>query len=773
MATVQYDDILLNIGSRASTDGIDKSISMLKQLKEIFPISGIKESADAMKEFASAINSMDKGVVTALASIKGNLGSVAKEAKKTTAEIAKAQKTASNTIGSASNGKYNPRNHQGRMSQQDIDVFGGIQDRYTPNFDERMRDAGQELANAMKDYEANLKRAKAQADALANSENSVADNAKKFQQDYQKALETLRDVPTTDKTYMTKRMGLDPAAVDEARQAVKAAKEEQRKYNEAVREAERLAKAQAKEEAERAKAIAKAAKEAEKAKTPLQKFADRLKKILEYRILRSAITGIANAIKGGITNMEQWSRKTGANDLYKSIDTARSAWEVLKNSLAVVIAPGLEWLIGVFERIARAIMMAANWLSRFFAILGGRSSYTTVKWADYSAKATDDYGHSLKKASDDAKEFKKQLMGFDEINNITESKGSDGSGSGGSGTGGGFNFKDMFEEVKLEDLSPFESYMKKVGEKWREGWQDLKDRASASWKHIKRGWKNFCTIIGAIWTSISTKAKDDWQHLVNFVKLIWNGTITWFKNAGEEWKEGWAELTENMKTAWDKICKFVKDAWTAVKIVFLTVYMVIKDTFDKLKAIVKSIIDGIVARFEYLGTVTQNVMDLIAGKKTWDQFKQDMKTASQTLDNTLTKSVDELNRELHKTFDTTWHLDANGKLILNEVDVSGLGSSYFKITKYANGGMPNMGSLFIAGESGPEMVGTIGGSTAVANNDDIVAAVSQGVASAVASVLGNGTNVNVVLEGDARNLFRVVQNQARNYAIQTGSYAFG
>lgn len=48
----------------------------------------------------------------------------------------------------------------------------------------------------------------------------------------------------------------------------------------------------------------------------------------------------------------------------------------------------------------------------------------------------------------------------------------------------------------------------------------------------------------------------------------------------------------------------------------------------------------------------------------------------------------------------------------------------------AEGGFPTTGQMFIARESGPEMVGTMGGRTAVANNDQIVSGVASGVASA-------------------------------------------
>ena len=50
------------------------------------------------------------------------------------------------------------------------------------------------------------------------------------------------------------------------------------------------------------------------------------------------------------------------------------------------------------------------------------------------------------------------------------------------------------------------------------------------------------------------------------------------------------------------------------------------------------------------------------------------------------------------------------------------------IAHFASGGFPTAGSMFIAGEAGPEIVGTMGGRTAVANSDQIVSGVASGVA---------------------------------------------
>lgn len=66
-----------------------------------------------------------------------------------------------------------------------------------------------------------------------------------------------------------------------------------------------------------------------------------------------------------------------------------------------------------------------------------------------------------------------------------------------------------------------------------------------------------------------------------------------------------------------------------------------------------------------------------------------------------------------------------------------VGSAIGSIFGFASGGFPDEGQMFYARENGPELVGTIGGSTAVVNNTQIVDAVSLGVANAVAGVLGS------------------------------------
>ena len=88
---------------------------------------------------------------------------------------------------------------------------------------------------------------------------------------------------------------------------------------------------------------------------------------------------------------------------------------------------------------------------------------------------------------------------------------------------------------------------------------------------------------------------------------------------------------------------------------------------------------------------------------------------------------------------------------------------------YAQGGFPANGEMFIAREAGPEMVGSIGNRTAVANNDQIVESVSKGVYQAVVAAMGqSGGNQVVEAKVNDKVLFEVVVNRNRQEMMRTG-----
>lgn len=98
------------------------------------------------------------------------------------------------------------------------------------------------------------------------------------------------------------------------------------------------------------------------------------------------------------------------------------------------------------------------------------------------------------------------------------------------------------------------------------------------------------------------------------------------------------------------------------------------------------------------------------------------------------------------------------------------------IPRYA-GGTLDGGSMFIAGEAGPELVGHVGGRTEVLNQSQLASVMQSAVASGMEAVMarysgnggGNGNvTVNVVLQGDAKKIFEVVKKENNSRVIQTG-----
>lgn len=93
------------------------------------------------------------------------------------------------------------------------------------------------------------------------------------------------------------------------------------------------------------------------------------------------------------------------------------------------------------------------------------------------------------------------------------------------------------------------------------------------------------------------------------------------------------------------------------------------------------------------------------------------------------------------------------------------------VTPMASGGVLDAGELYLAREAGAELVGRIGSQNAVVNNEQIVQAVSRGVAQAVAQAMGSGGNNHTTVElvGDARALFKAVVKENNSTVARTGN----
>lgn len=213
---------------------------------------------------------------------------------------------------------------------------------------------------------------------------------------------------------------------------------------------------------EETKKAGKAASSASKG--GLSNFISSLKRIAFYRFIRSIIKGITDGLKEGINNLYQWSKaqkEAGAAQFAQSMDRVATSAQYLKNSIAAAASPILNALAPAIDFIVQKLVSLINLFNQLFSFLSGKRTWT---------KAIEAPKEYAKAAGGAAKAQQIWLAGFDELNNITESKG--------GGGGGGANYSNMFEEVPIDSdlLNLFDKL--KLSDKIKElqdAFQRLKD----------------------------------------------------------------------------------------------------------------------------------------------------------------------------------------------------------------------------------------------------------------------------------------------------------
>ena len=165
----------------------------------------------------------------------------------------------------------------------------------------------------------------------------------------------------------------------------------------------------------------------------------------------------------------------------------------------------------------------------------------------------------------------------------------------------------------------------------------------------------------------------------------------------------------------------------------------------------------------------------------WNYIPDKVKSTLNTVKTTVTNWWSDLKSGIQRKwneFKNWWSNLSLGKFKIPTPHISFSGSlgwnGYtFTVPKmnvdwYAKGGFPNAGDLFIANENGAEMVGSMNGRTAVANQQEITDGIREGVYDAMVSALGNGRlNANVYLDG--KQISGTVVSNINSETRRTGS----
>lgn len=182
-----------------------------------------------------------------------------------------------------------------------------------------------------------------------------------------------------------------------------------------------------------------------------------MKRIALYRLLRSAIKEFTQGFEEGQKNLYNYSKAMGTA-FAPSMDRLASSSLYLKNSLAAMAAPIINAIVPAVEVAINAIVTLMNYFNMLISALTGKG-FTSI--AKKVGTAWDDAKKGAGGANKAAKELKRTILGFDELNVLNDNN--NGAGGGGGGSGSAVDFSDMFEEVEIpETLKDFADRVKEM-----------------------------------------------------------------------------------------------------------------------------------------------------------------------------------------------------------------------------------------------------------------------------------------------------------------------
>ena len=320
-----------------------------------------------------------------------------------------------------------------------------------------------------------------------------------------------------------------------------------------------------------------------------------LKLMVTRMALRAVIKEVGNGFKSLALHCEEFNEKMSG-----LINGSKQLGYSFAGMLEPIIKALQPALISLIELITKVV----NALNQLFAALGGATVW-------HRAKAfTDDWAESIKAGNKQAKELKKTVLGFDELNQLQDKKTSGGDTSG--------NIVDMFEDVPIDpwfqDLAkkiegwaeklfnPIKSAWEKVGgwvkEKWKYALDELIKLGSSVARDFWKVWeqpeteqifKNILIIVGEIGRTVGNLAKrfrEAWDenntglHILEAIRdivLIITEHLRNMATATADWADSLdfkplltaiQEFLESLKPVTDAIMGILEDFYKEVVLKF-------------------------------------------------------------------------------------------------------------------------------------------------------------------------------------------------------------
>lgn len=499
--------------------------------------------------------------------------------------------------------------------------------------------------------------------------------------------------------------------------------------------------------------IEEVGKAANKTHKPLGNFLSSLKRIAFYRIIRSIIKNIAQAFQEGLEKAYLFSAAIEdaiGHRFAAAMDSIKSSANAMEGQLGSAFIGLLTALEPIIVRIIDLVTRAADAMSQFFAAFTG----TTYLKANKTAAQFSD---AMSKGAKSAKEWKNQLLGFDEINKLNEPS------NGGSSS----SPLDGYDMVST-DISEF--------------WMRMAKRIKPILEDIKMAFQGLRDFVVGVFTGDLEKAFRGLGSVVRSLGKLVNDVIKGvivpaFDGLSEHGIESIGKLFDYLEEKTGKdlsgiertvltALNFIRFAveGMAIKIGYIvqdlcdTVGYALSGDWDKAwssaqKLVTDASINVAADAYEMAVSVTN---DMIGGGNASADFAE-----------VFSRNMETVRRQVEATGRSSLSIEANPFGLRFSATTSAAqafiarmyGASSWKngdgfsgnTGKFASGGFPQEGQLFLAREAGPELVGTMGGRTAVANNQEITEGIRQAVYDAMVASNTDGGNgdyvVKVYLDG--------------------------
>ena len=351
-----------------------------------------------------------------------------------------------------------------------------------------------------------------------------------------------------------------------------------------------------------------------------------------------------------------------------AIATLGQAWQGFKNLLGETFLPIIQKVV---VWITVAIAKITILLRVLFGIKKDKSSETMNK----ATNSVSSYAGAVSKATDAVKEFKKQTMGFDEMNIIQPTDMATGSGAGAGDAGYGVNMGgsegsigSLLPEDALADIEAFEKKMDDIGGKvagWVTGLSilagmillivgafslniplvlagvtlagigvsigDASGTFSAwdEWlngigESISNWFSETISAIGDFFSNIWNDIKEGAKSAVDAIKGFFSDIGDWFyTNVIEPIGNFFSDLWQDIKDIANSVGDWFVQAWTDIKNFFV-------DTWNSIKEKASNTWDGIKNVFSTVGNwfhdkVISPVGDFFSGM--WGKLKNGAKDA--------------------------------------------------------------------------------------------------------------------------------------------------